>query len=115
MSYYDLEWIVVTHVCSHWRWVALDHSALWANFDLKIGSQWSEEMIQRAKLTPLIINFTGAKTTLVNEMAVDILHLHLVHIAELYFFGEQPYITPVIEALTLWAKFNGIGDSRLIT
>ncbi|ETW84687.1 hypothetical protein HETIRDRAFT_425938 [Heterobasidion irregulare TC 32-1] len=68
-----LGWIRVTHVCSHWRWAALDHSALWAN---------SHEMIRRAKLVPLLIRPYEILTGADSKIAMDILHSHLAHTAE---------------------------------
>jgi F-box-like len=51
-----LGWIKVTHVCQHWRQVALDDSSLWAKIrgTLRYG-KWISEMLARAKNAPLDI------------------------------------------------------------
>jgi hypothetical protein len=50
--------LAITHVCKQWRFVALSCPALW-NY-VEIGSSWGppfvNEMIQRAKGLPLLIN-----------------------------------------------------------
>ncbi|ETW84720.1 hypothetical protein HETIRDRAFT_314475 [Heterobasidion irregulare TC 32-1] len=91
-----LGWIRVTHVCNQWRQVALDHPALWANVSLEIGSRWSEEMIQRAKLAPLIIQ----SNEVVSETVVGILHSHLARTAELHLFGCKRDLVHIAGTLT---------------
>ncbi|ETW84688.1 hypothetical protein HETIRDRAFT_473409 [Heterobasidion irregulare TC 32-1] len=90
-----LGWITVTHVCSHWRQVALDHSTLWANVSLEIGSRWSDEMIQRAKLAPLIITPPRFFTQAVSEIAVRILHSHLGRTTELRLTSRKVFLPPM--------------------
>ncbi|KAI0045658.1 hypothetical protein FA95DRAFT_1479596, partial [Auriscalpium vulgare] len=46
-------WIRITHVCRRWRDVALDCSSLWWDVDLAYGPDWMEEIITRAKNTPI--------------------------------------------------------------
>ncbi|KAG6915794.1 hypothetical protein DXG01_009795 [Tephrocybe rancida] len=56
----DIAWIPkVSHVCSHWREVALSDSNLWANIPIGYPS-WATEMIQRSKAVPLTILYQGA-------------------------------------------------------
>ena len=44
----SLEWIRVTHVCEHWRSVALDHAVLWTYIPLH-RERWIPEFIKRSK------------------------------------------------------------------
>ncbi|KAI0277169.1 hypothetical protein BGY98DRAFT_901925, partial [Russula aff. rugulosa BPL654] len=50
----NLGWIRVTHVCRHWRQVALDDSSLWARISgTQANTKWISEMLARAKNAPL--------------------------------------------------------------
>ncbi|KAI0059432.1 hypothetical protein BV25DRAFT_1918462 [Artomyces pyxidatus] len=48
-----LGWIVVTHVCSRWRQVALEAPALWATLTRDLGSEWLDRMVARSQNMPL--------------------------------------------------------------
>ncbi|KAI0263251.1 hypothetical protein BC834DRAFT_785328, partial [Gloeopeniophorella convolvens] len=53
----SLGWIVDTHVCQHWRQVALGDGSLWS--DIKGPSaknRWIPEMVARSKDAPLSIS-----------------------------------------------------------
>lgn len=47
-----VSWIYVTHVCSHWREVALDCAALWSDI-LYLNPSLAEAMLSRSKKAPL--------------------------------------------------------------
>ncbi|KAG6834826.1 hypothetical protein H0H93_007122, partial [Arthromyces matolae] len=52
----------VSHVCSHWREVALASCKLWS--DLPVDSKkWAREMIRRSSKVPLTVRFEGRRTT----------------------------------------------------
>ncbi|KAG6860682.1 hypothetical protein C0995_008674 [Termitomyces sp. Mi166 len=56
----EFDWIQsVSHVCSHWRAVALSNPNLWSNIRL-MNTAWTPEMIQRSKAAPLTITLWGA-------------------------------------------------------
>ncbi|KAI0245772.1 hypothetical protein BJV78DRAFT_1105379, partial [Lactifluus subvellereus] len=44
-----LGWITITHVCSHWRQVALSGPTLWRTIIFHLGAEWAEEMLARSK------------------------------------------------------------------
>jgi hypothetical protein len=49
-------WIRVTHVCRHWRQVAIDDLSLWAKiWGISKRTEWISEMLARAKNAPLDI------------------------------------------------------------
>jgi len=48
-----LGWITVTHVCSFWRQVALEHRTLWAHHQFNLSHEWTAEMLRRACDAPL--------------------------------------------------------------
>jgi hypothetical protein len=52
-----LGWIRATHVCRHWRRVALDDSTLWATISgIPRSKRWIAETLARAKCAPLTID-----------------------------------------------------------
>ncbi|KAL4264321.1 F-box domain-containing protein [Pleurotus pulmonarius] len=53
-SNHSLAWIKVSHVCQHWRAVALDSPRLWTNIVLS-RPKWTREMLKRSKMAPLDI------------------------------------------------------------
>lgn len=58
------EWIKSTsHICQHWRDVALGCPSLWAGILFEQPS-WVEEMLKRSKMVPLVLkgNITNPKT-----------------------------------------------------
>jgi hypothetical protein len=52
-----LGWIVATHVCQHWRQVALNDPLLWAQITgFEPRARWTSEILVRAQNAPLIID-----------------------------------------------------------
>jgi hypothetical protein len=49
-----IRWIKVTHVCTHWRRVALECPSLWADIPISNPS-WVEEVLKRSKMAPLTL------------------------------------------------------------
>jgi len=52
---YSLAWIRVTHVCWHWRTVAINCPDLWNRVVIPLEQGWLEEILRRSKKTPLFI------------------------------------------------------------
>ncbi|CCM01091.1 uncharacterized protein FIBRA_03139 [Fibroporia radiculosa] len=50
------KWVQITHVCSHWRIVALAFPRVWSCIWIPISLTWMNEMITRSKSVPLSIN-----------------------------------------------------------
>ncbi|KAJ2921808.1 hypothetical protein H1R20_g15288, partial [Candolleomyces eurysporus] len=59
---YRSSWVRVTHVCRHWRAVALDCPALWSDL-LFVNPKGTEVMLQRAKNAPLTVKFAAYPAT----------------------------------------------------
>jgi hypothetical protein len=55
---FKLGWITITHVCSHWRQVALDYRTLWTHHQFNLGLEWTTEMLRRAGDAPLDLAFS---------------------------------------------------------
>ncbi|KAF8066576.1 hypothetical protein FPV67DRAFT_1197081 [Lyophyllum atratum] len=49
-----LKWIRVTHVCTHWRHIALESPRLWTDVPF-VNTKWAPEMLRRAKRALLTV------------------------------------------------------------
>ncbi|KAK7051565.1 hypothetical protein VNI00_004544 [Paramarasmius palmivorus] len=56
------EWLAITHVCRHWRTIALNQKALWTRPDFGLP-RLASEMLERSKPRLLNIEFTDRGTT----------------------------------------------------
>ena len=78
--------IRVTHVCWHWRQVALDDSSLWARIrGIPMNTRWILEMLVRAKNAPLDIEFNLDVVARPSPEALLIILPHLSHTRQLRF------------------------------
>jgi hypothetical protein len=82
-----LGWIRVTHVCRHWRQVALDDSSLWAKMGWRIptNTKWISEILARAKNAPLDIEFNAVTRS--SAEALLTISPHLSHTRQLRLHG----------------------------
>ncbi|TFY61066.1 hypothetical protein EVG20_g7197 [Dentipellis fragilis] len=78
-------WFHVTHVCRHWRQVALATSSLWCDIDLDLGSKWALEKISRAEMAPLNINFAAGTTSKILRQKIS---SHISHISRICISGK---------------------------
>jgi hypothetical protein len=77
-----LGWIRVTHVCRHWRQVALNDSSLWARiWGTPTSAKWISEMLTRAKNAPLDIELDDLITS--SAEALLMIPPHLSHTRQL--------------------------------
>jgi len=51
---YRWSWITISHICRHWRNVALECSSLWCHLDFS-KPDWIPEMLNRSKVAPLSV------------------------------------------------------------
>ncbi|KAI0265894.1 hypothetical protein BC834DRAFT_876819, partial [Gloeopeniophorella convolvens] len=49
-------WIGVTHVCSYWRAVALNHHSLWASIDPNLSTTWIKILMERSNPVPVDVD-----------------------------------------------------------
>ncbi|TFY83663.1 hypothetical protein EWM64_g340 [Hericium alpestre] len=54
----NLGWIKATHVCRHWRCVALSNPTLWTNLDFNLGRWWANVILARSQAVPLDVTLT---------------------------------------------------------
>ena len=77
----DMGWIRVTHVCQHWRQVALDDSSLWVRISgTPTNISWILEMLARAKNAPLEVDIDLIEE---ENLRVALFPPHLSHTREL--------------------------------
>src|SRR6266849_1363692 len=84
----NLGWIRATHVCQHWRQVALDDSSLWARISgVPANTKWISEMLVRAKNAPLDIDLNAAAWS--SREALLMIPPHLSHIRQARFHNRH--------------------------
>jgi hypothetical protein len=99
-----LGWITVTHVCRHWRQVALSDPNLWRTITFDLGAEWAEEMLERSKATLICysrdLSFqprVSRRRSLDDEVT---LRKHLSHVRRLVLSGNPESLAPAVRALT---------------
>ncbi len=91
-----LGWINVTHVCRHWRQVALDHASLWARISgFPLNTTWVIEQLSRAKNAPLVIDLLGTPAL----ETISMFPSHLPHTRELRLRGLTTSHVKVVKEL----------------
>ncbi|KAI0047461.1 hypothetical protein FA95DRAFT_1559086 [Auriscalpium vulgare] len=93
----SLGWIRVTHVCRHWRAVALEMRDLWTRIPFSLGTHWVDTMFARAERTPLVVNCTTGPC--LTEHQQEQIVTHLSHIKVLRIVGDADEISTVAAAL----------------
>lgn len=96
-----LGWIKATHVCRHWRQVALDHASLWARISgFSVSTKWITEQLSRAKNSPLVIELLGNPT----PETISFFPSHFPHTRELRLRGlRKDHFTVIKELCALEA------------
>ncbi|KAG1771633.1 hypothetical protein EV702DRAFT_1247284 [Suillus placidus] len=72
--------LVVTHVCRHWRKVALECPTLWT-FISSTPPLWLDVMLERSQKVPLVVIYSAFSISL--EDCMEKVHLHLPRIKHL--------------------------------
>ncbi|KAI0246586.1 hypothetical protein BJV78DRAFT_1381364 [Lactifluus subvellereus] len=112
-----LGWITITHVCSHWRQVALSEPNLWRTIIFHLGAEWAEEMLARSK-SALISYCRNLSFCPISWSTTDNLREHLSHIQRLVLDGITDSLAPAMRALTTPAphleslELRGSGSHR---
>ncbi|KAH7927841.1 hypothetical protein BV22DRAFT_244612 [Leucogyrophana mollusca] len=104
-SYYNpkiakqLMWTKVTHVCRHWRQVALSCPALWT-FLVFTSSPWLKEMLVRSKMAPLVIDVDLARIQSDVEDAVAMALEHSTRVRDLRLVAPKGVMEGLFAPLT---------------
>lgn len=113
---FKLGWITVTHVCSHWRQVALDYCTLWAHHRFNLGLEWTTEMLRRAGGTPLRLTLSEEAVPFPpsEDSAANVIS-QLLHRVSTLTIEERACTLAVLDTLTFPAPLMGslsISSSR---
>ncbi|KAI0308616.1 hypothetical protein OF83DRAFT_1180589 [Amylostereum chailletii] len=106
----ELAALPLTHVCRHWRSIAVDHGPLWTTipFDL-VRSFWHDELLARSKTFAITVKITDpharhrAKAPpcilqQARESGVLLAHIH--HVKSLSLAGPYEDVASVAESIT---------------
>ena len=92
-----LAWIVpATHVCGHWRAVAIAYSCFWTDINTDLGREWALEMMHRARLVPVNVRLDDVAWPPLSDYAVE----HIDRVRELWFKGSRQILMPILERLS---------------
>ncbi|KAJ7760560.1 hypothetical protein B0H16DRAFT_1532699 [Mycena metata] len=99
-----LSWIEeVSHICRHWRAVALNCPNLWC-FPIFSRSKWADEMLKRSKMAPLSIRLDLDVMSITPGM-LDAVHSSLGHISRIaeleLFVGNSIDSSPIHTMLNI--------------
>ncbi|KAF6746065.1 hypothetical protein DFP72DRAFT_753524, partial [Ephemerocybe angulata] len=66
-------WIHVTHVCRHWRVVALRNPLLWTDLSFYSRLELAELSLARSGTAPLRLEYEGSSSHFLNPILMDVL------------------------------------------
>ncbi|KAG6828804.1 hypothetical protein H0H92_006685 [Tricholoma furcatifolium] len=84
MGFSFVRWVRgVSHICSHWRNVALSTPSLWSTINVEYYPDWALEMLRRSKSVPLSVINVGSISKKTYHVLQQILASHLPRIQNL--------------------------------
>ncbi|TFY67014.1 hypothetical protein EVG20_g4092 [Dentipellis fragilis] len=95
----SLGWIRVTHVCHHWRTIALETPTLWADVVVNLRRGAIEDMLRRAGGAPLVVrDFNPTESA---RQDVEALASHMSHIRVLDVTGDRhDLLVPLLDQIS---------------
>ncbi|KAI0044722.1 hypothetical protein FA95DRAFT_1561908 [Auriscalpium vulgare] len=106
----DLGWVKITHVCRHWRHVAIQDRILWATnlaIPSPLGNDWIAAFLSRADSVPLIISDPRSFEYFVSDPQLAIVATNLARVRVLHLCGMDDMLSalshpaPLIHTLFL--------------
>ncbi|TFY65546.1 hypothetical protein EVG20_g5543 [Dentipellis fragilis] len=94
-----LGWILVTHVCRHWRHVALGCPYLWKTIYLDLGPRWADLILSRTNSIPLYVNVNTQGDEL-KEWQIQCISTSAPHISELTVGAPAPSLEAMLSKFT---------------
>lgn len=88
--------IQLTHVCRHWRQIAISHHAFWATFTEDLPEDLYQTMVDRSGDAPLIVN-QDVDTPKGRDRADNLVSNHFSHIKHLTLRGSVDALGTVAE------------------
>ena len=102
LAQFRLGWITITHVCSLWRHIALDHCTLWTHHLFNLGLEWTTEILRRAGGAPLKLSFSEQAVPYPpSEDNVANVIPRLLHRVSTLTIEERACTSAVLDTLTL--------------
>ena len=101
------KWLAITHVCRHWRTIALSHAPLWTSITHGLSLHWAKVFIERSQsmlmhfdihIAPLTPQYTHIKTWHYREDIVPLL-TDFTRVRSLCLTGRNKEISPVVDSL----------------
>lgn len=69
-------WLPITHVCRHWRTVALTHAKLWTSIDPGLSSQWVKVFMERSQTMLMDFDLHISPYDPVHQTKIGFYHSH---------------------------------------
>ncbi|KAJ3563245.1 hypothetical protein NP233_g9063 [Leucocoprinus birnbaumii] len=88
-----MPWLRVTHVCRHWRGIALAHPALWSRLNF-MDDELVDMMLSRASMTPLTVKASIGRRVWELHEAIERTIGHHTHIRHLEIKCEMAWEEP---------------------
>ncbi|KAJ8588943.1 hypothetical protein M405DRAFT_818920 [Rhizopogon salebrosus TDB-379] len=79
--------LTVTHVCRHWRRVALECPCLWTTINWT-SARWIGPMLERSKKSPLVVKYV-ASTLLLDRLEQALSQLPRIKVLQLHLFQSD--------------------------
>lgn len=98
-SSWRIGWIKVTHVCRHWRTVAIDYSFLWGKISYELGAQWAMLMMERARFSTISIRQSHWPRHPTSAGEIEYIPQHIGQIDELELHGHYAELRKIFENL----------------
>ncbi|RDB25738.1 hypothetical protein Hypma_006084 [Hypsizygus marmoreus] len=114
-----INWARVSHVCAHWREIAINFPSLWTYIEHQYHKEWIREMLLRSKGAPIYISANSSRNS---EQFLQNISSHIHRVKELsarsfqgyesnYFIQKltelPPAAAPILEKFSLLLRSDG--------